>query len=118
MAKKVGEECKCSPRFNISADSANGTCRGAGIACAEKMGSAVEYKDCAKPCYDVTNEHSVAYSGKWPSSIHSFLESRDFCSVVKRISEVCDNGSDSKAPVDEAYPELCQDFQVNLGRQS
>ena len=72
MARKIGEQCKCKPRFfddDLSWELCKDgpcytTCRGVGATCAAKMGTAVEYKDCPKPCYDVINEHSVSYSGK------------------------------------------------------
>ena len=72
MARRIAKECGCKPRFFDDAwddcedgMTCNGTCRGAGITCAAKMGMAAKYTDCSRPCYDVDmNENSVFYSGK------------------------------------------------------
>ena len=40
--------------------------------------------------------------------------SEEFCAVVKRIADVCLNGSDTRPAVDEAYPQLCQELEVIL----
>ena len=67
MAEKIEEQCKCKPRF-IDQDlceggDCNATCRGAGLACAAKMGTAVEYTECPKPCNDIIYGHSISFSG-------------------------------------------------------
>ena len=57
---------------------------------------------------------NIIFIGKWPASKEYFVMSEEFCAVVKRIADVCLNGSDTKPAVDEAYPELCQEFEVIL----
>ena len=52
--------------------------------------------------------------GRWPASKEYFVLSEEFCAVVKRIADVCLNGSDTRPAVDEAYPQLCQEFEVIL----
>ena len=92
MAKKIGEQCQCKPRFVddaedlCKADTCNTTCRGAGVTCAAKMGTAVEYKDCPKPCYDVINEHSVSYSG---TKLHLSPDFPNLISCSFKLSQEC-----------------------------
>ena len=42
------------------------------------------------------------------------MASEEFCAIVERIADICLNGSDTRIAVDEAYPQLCIEFEVIL----
>ena len=50
--------------------------------------------------------------GKWPTSKDNFVAGEEFCAVVKRIADICLNGSYTRVAVDETYPQLCTSFEV------
>ena len=56
----------------------------------------------------------IYITGKWPTSKEFFVASEEFCAIVERIADICLNGSDTRIAVDEAYPQLCIEFEVIL----
>jgi hypothetical protein len=110
MAAKIGNQCKCLPKFSIGANKTGyANCHGEGVACAAKMGTAPEYEGCDEPCNGTTYEAAVTRLSKLPPQSY-FVKSVDFCPLTARIGDLCNNAASdngTRIALTKMYPDLC-----------